>query len=198
VTISGNYPTEFIFVFRKPSVGRSNGNNPFPFHSCLHGPPHLLDRLFVCVPSHSTMAECDQKSNLPHMGSMVTVVSKEFVYLVVTLARARCCFEVRHRYIFRYPTTEAERRLRKSSQVYRFTNHHTFVQSYYCHSARVIIDDSYPRVCHVLDVTRSNSILHHQQEQRKIRRSGRRFLIFSPRRILLGLVLVKLSSSVHA
>jgi hypothetical protein len=33
MTISGKYPTESIFAFRKPSVGRSVGNNPFRFHS---------------------------------------------------------------------------------------------------------------------------------------------------------------------
>jgi hypothetical protein len=32
VTVSGNYPTESIFAFRKPSVGRLVGNNPFRFH----------------------------------------------------------------------------------------------------------------------------------------------------------------------
>jgi hypothetical protein len=32
VTVSGNYPTESVFAFHKPSVGRSVGNNPFRFH----------------------------------------------------------------------------------------------------------------------------------------------------------------------
>jgi hypothetical protein len=32
VTVSGNYPTESIFGFCKPSVGRSVGNNLFCFH----------------------------------------------------------------------------------------------------------------------------------------------------------------------
>jgi hypothetical protein len=35
VTVSGNYPTESIFGFREPSVGRSVGNNPFRFHPYL-------------------------------------------------------------------------------------------------------------------------------------------------------------------
>jgi hypothetical protein len=32
LTVSVNYPTKFIFVFRKPSVGRSVRNNLFRFH----------------------------------------------------------------------------------------------------------------------------------------------------------------------
>jgi hypothetical protein len=32
VTVSGNYPTESVFAFHKPSVGQSVGNNPFRFH----------------------------------------------------------------------------------------------------------------------------------------------------------------------
>jgi hypothetical protein len=35
MTVSGNYPTESVFAFRKPSVGRSVRNNPFRFQPYL-------------------------------------------------------------------------------------------------------------------------------------------------------------------
>jgi hypothetical protein len=38
VTVFANYPTESIFAFRKPSVDRSVGNNPFRFHPYLQAP----------------------------------------------------------------------------------------------------------------------------------------------------------------
>jgi hypothetical protein len=37
VTVSDNYPTESVFAFRKPSVGRLVGNNLFRFHPYPEG-----------------------------------------------------------------------------------------------------------------------------------------------------------------